>query len=135
MGSVIMPNLGLSAVDQTLFNELSAPRMQAALQNASAGDLVQLSDKALQLQEANGLFGNPGTAPGAPNINSSNALETIDALLLGLTPTSSAAQPLSASATTAASTLAASSEAQLIGTLFGVGTPAGLANPAVNLLA
>ena len=135
MGSVIMPNLGLSAVDQTLFNELSAPKMQAALQNASAGDLVQLSDAALQLQEANGLFGNPGTVPGTANINSSNALETIDALLLGLTPTSSAAQPVSASATTAASTLVASSEAQLIGTLFGVGTPAGLANPAVNLLA
>ena len=129
MGSVIMPNLGLSAVDQTLFNELSAPRMQAALQNASAGDLVQLSDEALQLQEANGLFGNPGTVPRAPNINSSNALETIDTLLLGLTPTSSEAQPVSASATTA------SSEAQVIGTLFGVGTPAGLANPTVNLLA
>jgi hypothetical protein len=27
MGAVIMPNLGLSAVDQTLFNELSAPRI------------------------------------------------------------------------------------------------------------
>ena len=143
MGSVTMPNLGLSAVDQTLFIQLSAPKKQSALQNASAGDLVQVSNEALQLQEANGLFGNPDTAdplisalvPGAPNINSSNALEMIDALLLGLTPTSSAAQPISASATTAASTLTATSEAQLIGTLFGVGTPANLANPAVNLLA
>lgn len=88
--------------------------MQAAIQTASSGDLVQLSDEALQLQEANGLFGNPGATllasaldPGAPNINPSNALEAIDALLLGFTPTSSPA-PYS---------------------------PAGLATPTVNLLA
>ena len=93
----MIPSLGFSAPDQTLFSALSAPKIQAALQTASSGDLVQLSDEALQLQEANGLFGNPGTTPplvsaldpGAPNINPSNALEAVDALLLGLTPTSS----------------------------------------------
>ena len=80
----MIPSLGLSALDQTLFSALSAPKMQTALQNASSGDLVQLSDKGLQLQEANGLF---ALDPGAPNINPSNSLEAIDALLLGFTPT------------------------------------------------
>lgn len=111
----MIPSLGLSSLDQTLFSALSAPKVQAALQNASSGDLVHLSDEALQLQETNGLFGNPGTAdpltsalnPGAPNINPTNALEAVDALLLGLTPTS-ASVPYS---------------------------PAGLANPKINLLA
>jgi hypothetical protein len=111
----MIPSLGLSTLDQTLFNELSKPKMQAASQNASSGDLVHLSDEALQLQEANGLFGNSGTPdplisalnPGAPNINPTNALEAVDALLLGFTPTSS---PVPYS-------------------------PAVLANPKVNLLA
>jgi hypothetical protein len=138
MGSVIMPSPGVSALEQTFSSLLSAPNMQAALQNASAGDLVTLSDEAVQLQEANGLFGNPGTAdpltsaldPGAPNINSSNSLEALDALLLGFTPTSSVV-PSPAPATPSTS----SAEAQLVGALFGVGTAAGLANPSVNLLA
>lgn len=104
MNSAIMPNLGLSALDQSF----SAPKMR------------HHGGEALQLQETNGLFGNPGTAdplrsaldPGAPNINPSNALEAVDALLLGFTPTSSP-----------------------VGALFAVGTPAGLANPTINLLA
>ncbi len=131
MGSVTMPIPGLSSLDQTLLSLLSVPNMQSALQNAPAGDLVQLSHEALQLQEANGLFGNPGTVgplvsalePGAPNINPSNALEAIDALLLGFTPTSSVvlSPPVGGSAST--------------GALFGVGTAAALANPTVNLLA
>ena len=119
MGSAILPNPGTSALVQALSSVLPAPKMQAALQNASPGDLVLLSAEALQLQEANGLFGSPGAPapltsaldPGAPNVNSSNALEAIDALLFGFTPTSS------------------------VGALFSVGTPAELANPMVNLLA
>jgi hypothetical protein len=123
MGSVIPPNPGVSAVDQTLFNELSPPpKMRAASQNASTHDLVHLSDEALQLQEANGLSGASGAKdPGALNINSSNVLETIDALLLGLTPTSSTALPMGGGNAT--------------GALFGVGGVAGLANPTINLLA
>jgi len=138
MGSVMMPTPGVSALDQTLSTLLSTPSMQSALQNASAGDLVTLSAEAAQLQEANGLFGNPGTAaplvsaldPGAPNINQSNSLEALDALLLGFTPTSSVVQsPAPVTPSTS------SAEAQLVGVLFGVGTAADLADPLVNLLA
>jgi hypothetical protein len=146
MGSVIMPSPGVSPLDQTFSSLLSAPNMQSALENASPGDLVQISAEAVQLQEANGLFGNPGAAnplvsaldPGAPNINPSNSLEALDALLLGFTPTSSVVPPPAVGAGTSAapSTLPASSaDAQLVGALFGVGTAAGLANPTVNLLA
>lgn len=131
MSSVAMPNPGVSALEQTFSSALSAP-MQAVMQNASSGDLVHLSDEALQLQEANGLFGNPGTTnplisaldPGAPSINSNNSLEAIDALLLGFTPTSSVV-PYSPAVGGSAST----------GALFGVGTAAGLANPSINVLA
>lgn len=131
MGSVIMPNLGLAALEQTLAGVLSAPKVQAAPQNASPGDLLLLSAEALQLQEANGLFGNPGTVaplisalnPGAPNINPSNTLEAIDALLLGFTPTSSVVPSPPVGASPSA------------GALFSVGTAAGLANPIVNFLA
>jgi len=69
----MIPSLGLSTPNQTLFSALPAPKTQAALQTASPGDLVQLSDDALN--------------PRVPNINPSNALEAIDALLLGFTPT------------------------------------------------
>lgn len=83
----MIPSLGLSALNQTLFSTVSAPKTPAGLQTASSGDLVHLSDEALQLQEANGLF---ALDPGRPSdINSSNALEAIDALLLGFTPTHS----------------------------------------------
>ena len=136
MGSVGLPGLGLSVLDQTLSSLLSAPNVQSALENAPAGDLVALSQDAVQLQEANGLFGSPGTTaplvsaldPGAPNINPSNSLEAVDALLFGFTPTSSVVptSPVSSAAAT---------QAQLLGALFGVGTPAGLTNPTINVLA
>ena len=113
MGSVMMPNPGVSALDHTISS--AAPKVQTRL----------------QLQEANGLFGDPGAAepltsalnPGAPNINPSNTLGALDALLLGFTPTSSVVPvpPVGASASA--------------GALFSVGTAAALANPTVNLLA
>lgn len=113
MGSVMMPNPGASAMDHTLSS--ATPKVQ----------------KALQLQEANGLFGDPGAAdplrsalsPGAPNINSSNTLGALDALLLGFTPTASVVPvpPVGGSASA--------------GALFSVGTAAALANPTINLLA
>ena len=113
MGSVMMPNPGVSALDHT---------------SPSAASKVQ---KTLQLQAANGLFGDSGAVdplrsalnPAAPNVNPSNALAAIDALLFGFTPTSSVvpSPPVGGSAS--------------VGALFSVGTAAALANPKVNLLA
>ena len=91
-----MPIQGLSILDSALSSLYSTPNVQAALETAPAADIVVLSEEALQLQEANGLFGNPGgPAPLASaldpalNINQSNSLQALDALLFGFTPTAS----------------------------------------------
>ena len=65
-------NNGLSDLLQTLTNEnspllstLSSPTIQAALQNAPASDIVEISDQALQLQAADALLGVSST-PSSP---------------------------------------------------------------------
>ena len=69
MGSVASTSNGLSDLMQTLTNEnspllptLSSPKIEAALENAPASDIVQISDEAIQLQNAEALFGAPNTA-------------------------------------------------------------------------
>lgn len=70
MGSVASTNNGLSDLLQTLTSEnsplastLSSPTVEAALQNAPASDIVQISEQAMQLQATDALFGisNPST--------------------------------------------------------------------------
>ncbi|MGB6946296.1 MAG: hypothetical protein WBE37_28120 [Bryobacteraceae bacterium] len=78
MGSVASSNTlastnnGLSDLLQTLTNEnspllstLSSPNIQAALENAPASDIVEISDQAQQLQATDALFGisNTSTSP------------------------------------------------------------------------
>jgi hypothetical protein len=71
MGSVGSTNANLAELLQTLSTEspqlspiLSTPTMHAALEKASPGDLVQLSDQALQLQQVALMFGSlDGTQP------------------------------------------------------------------------
>jgi hypothetical protein len=55
---------GLTDLLQTLTNEnspllstLSSPAIQAALENAPASDIVEISDQAMQLQATDALFG------------------------------------------------------------------------------
>ena len=78
MASVTSVNPGVSDLLQTLSSvgstslssALSSSKVQSALQTASPGDLVQLSQAALQLQQAVGLFGgsegNSITGPATP---------------------------------------------------------------------
>ncbi len=72
MGSVASTNSGLSDLLQTLTNEnspllstVSSPTVEAALENAPASDIVEISDQAIQLQTADALFGisNTTTSP------------------------------------------------------------------------
>ena len=63
MGSVASTSNGLSDLLQTLTNEnspllptLSSPAIQAALENAPASDIVQISNQAMQLQDTEALF-------------------------------------------------------------------------------
>jgi hypothetical protein len=79
MGSTNSVNPGVADVLQILSGAgaasissvLSSTSVQSALESASLGDIVQLSQQALQLQEAGTLFGIPGASQTA--VNSSTA--------------------------------------------------------------
>jgi hypothetical protein len=100
---------------------LSSPAVQTALQSSSPGDLVQLSQQALQLQQAGSLFG------------SSDSVETSatpESLLLQALTSSISGSPTPGSETT--STAAATTSAlaleqayQLFGTNSNSGTASG----------
>jgi len=146
MGSVASTNAGLADLLQNLTSassplasELSSPAMQAALEKAPAGDIVQLSNEALQLQEMGTLFGNP-----------SQTTSTVDpsSILAALYPSSSttaaSSASTSASATSATSTSSTSTADQLatyenalqseqVQTLFGT-TPSTTSNSLFNLV-
>jgi hypothetical protein len=94
MGSVSSTSSNLSNLLQSLGAEspalaslLSTSKMQSALEKASPGDLVQLSDQAMQLQQVGLLFGGTdGTQSNAFNPAS-------DSLFSILGPASSNASP------------------------------------------
>ncbi len=98
MGSVASSNTlasnnnGLSNLLQTLTNEnspllstLSSPNIQAALENAPASDIVEISDQAQQLQATDALFGISNTSS-SPTDSLFSALASV-----GSSATSSAA--------------------------------------------
>jgi hypothetical protein len=104
MGSVASVNPGVSDVLQILSNAgstslssaLSSKSVRSALESASSGDIVQLSQQALQLQEASDLFGGQASAdPG------SLLLQALDSATAGST-TAAATTPSEAAATAAA---------------------------------
>jgi hypothetical protein len=66
MGSVASTNPGLAdlfqnlaSVSSPLATQLSSPAMQSALEKAPAGDVVQLSNEVMRLQEVGTLFADP----------------------------------------------------------------------------
>jgi hypothetical protein len=56
---------GASANSSVLSSTLASTQVQTALQNASPGDIVQLSEQAVQLQQVAGLFGSSEQAANA----------------------------------------------------------------------
>jgi hypothetical protein len=70
LGTTPSVNAGLANLLQTLTNIgsplASSPTIVAALQKASPGDIVQLSNEATQTEELNAIFGSP-TDPSAPS--------------------------------------------------------------------
>jgi hypothetical protein len=94
MGSVNSAGSNLSNLLQTLQAEspqlssiLSTPNVQAALAKASPGDLVQLSDQALRLQQVGLLFGS------TDGTQSTGLTSAPDSLFAALSPDSSMTQP------------------------------------------
>jgi hypothetical protein len=133
MGSVASTSNGLSDLLQTLTNEnspllstLSSPAIQAALENAPASDIVQISSQATQLQNVEALFGAPGTA----------ATPT-DSLFAALTPPGATATP-SAAGSSLADQLAAyqgNSQIQEAQTLLGTAPSPTTANSLFDVFA
>ncbi len=109
MGSIASSNTlasnnnGLSDLLQTLTNEnspllstLSSPKIQAALENAPASDIVEISDQAQQLQATDALFGISNTTS-SPTDSLFSALASVG---------SSATSPAAGSSLSAGSSLA-----------------------------
>ena len=141
MGSVNSTSSGLSNLLQSLSaespelsSELSTPSAQSALEHASPGDLVQLSDQAVQLQQVNLLF---GSSEGAQSTGLNSVSESLLSVLSsgGLDAQSNPfVQALESSAAltgTAASTTS-NSQAQELDTLFGLTSAV---DPLINTLA
>jgi hypothetical protein len=92
---------------------LSSPAVQSALQSSSPADLVQLSQQALQLQQAGSLFGSPDSAePSA----------TPESLLLQALTSSASEGESTSTAAAATSALALEQAYQLFGTNSSSGT-------------
>jgi hypothetical protein len=128
MGSVSSASSLLSNLIQTLDTEsptlssvFSSPNVQSALQKASPTDVVQLSDDAVQFQEASLLFGNATETPTSDDAS--------DSILQSL-QSSFAIQSGVASSTAAGTTAPASdSQGQDLASLFGTTTTT---NPLLN---
>ena len=85
MGSLGSASSVLSSMLQNLVTEspqlssiLSTPNVQSALASASPGDLVELSDQALQLQQTSVLF---GTADGTQSIGLTSTSDSLYSVL------------------------------------------------------
>jgi hypothetical protein len=105
---------------------LSSPSVQTALQSSSPSDLVQLSQQALQLQQAGSLFGS-SDATQTSATPESLLLQALTSSIAG-SPVNGSATPGSESTSTAAATtsaLALEQAYQLFGTNSNSGTGSG----------
>ncbi|MGD0773542.1 MAG: hypothetical protein ABSC05_12040 [Candidatus Solibacter sp.] len=128
----------------------SASQIQSELQNASPTDIVELSEQALQLQVADGVFGNADTAQtdgffGASSLASSSA--TLDSILASVSGASASttasgsgsSQPSAASGTTSSvpSQMAlyqSELQSETAQALLGIGSTAGVSGTSLNVL-
>jgi hypothetical protein len=102
MGSVAAAGFSVANLLQNLTSgspqvssALSSSTVQTALQSASASDLIELSGQAVQLQEANLLFGDSSTAPGTPATPAiPSALNPLSSLMSSSSSTAPSTAPL-----------------------------------------
>lgn len=117
---------------------LSSSQLQSALKGASPSDIVQLSDQALQLQVADGLFGSPeasqtaglysaGALFSAPSPTSSSA--TLDGILATLSGAASSTTPVSDQFATYQSEL----QAEQVQSLFAADSTAGVSGTSLDV--
>jgi hypothetical protein len=102
MGSVASTDFSVANLLQTLTSgspqvssALSSSTVQTALQSASTSDLVELSGQAVQLQEADLLFGDSSTSSGTPTTPTiPSALNPLSALLTSSSSIAPSTAPL-----------------------------------------
>lgn len=89
-------NNGLSDLLQTLTQEnsplaatLSSPKVEQALENAPASDIVQISEQAMQLQATDALFGISNSSGSSTDSSLFSALASADSESSGSTTSSS----------------------------------------------
>jgi hypothetical protein len=145
MGSIASSNTlassnnGLSDLLQTLTNEnspllstLSSPNIQAALENAPASDIVEISDQAQQLQATDALFGISNTSS-SPTDSLFSALASV-----GSSATSPAAGSSLSPGSSLADQLAAyqgNMQTQETQALFGITPPTAVPNSLYDVFA
>ena len=110
----------LSTESPQLSSILSAPNVQSALEKAPEGDLVKLSDQALQLQETSLLFGTPAQNWETGPNSVFQALE-------------SAVNPAPSSVTNPIASIASNQQVQELDAFFG--PPTSVNPPLLNTLA
>jgi hypothetical protein len=96
MSSVASVSSGVSDLFQALSNTgsssvssvLSSTSLQSKLEGSSSGDIVKLSEQALQLQQANGLFGASTSSPAVTD-PASLLLQAVNSATTGTPSTSS----------------------------------------------
>lgn len=126
-----------SAGSATVSSALSTTAVQSALQDAPTGDIVQLSDQALRLQEAGSLFGLPSSSSSTASPESL-LLQALNSSLTasthaGSTAASSAAASSTSAQSTAATAIAVSALEQ-VSELFGTNTGLGAGNASLSFL-
>jgi len=131
MGSVNLSNLlqSLGAESPALASLLSTTKMQSALEQASPGDLVQLSDQAIRLQQVGLLFGSTaGTQSNAFNpapdslfsiLGPANSNPSPDPLMQALESSRGLAEANPSSTTNPIASPTGSLQAQELESLFG----------------
>ncbi len=90
MSSVTNPVLSnllttLGSTSPALASALSTSAVQTALKNASPGDLIKLSDQALQMQELDAIFGSSDSSQTTPP----DLFSELSSITSGSDPTSS----------------------------------------------
>src|SRR5580658_6986910 len=121
MSAVTSVNPGIANLSQLLSSTgsasissaLSSPTVQSALNNAPPADLVQLSQQAVQLQEASGLFGSSDSSDTAATPQTL-LLQALNSAITGSAATGSTTSTSTAS--TAAATSALEQVSELLGT-------------------
>jgi hypothetical protein len=134
----ILSNAGSSS----LSSAFSSPSIQSALQGASPGDIVQLSNQALQLQVANDLFANPDPTQTDGLFSAlvpSTSTAALDSLLTNLYSPPSTASPVVPAAPASLTSQIATYQSQLqteqLQALFGVDPTVGTSGTLLNVVA